>query len=422
MLLSRRAFLGSAAALTSTTLASTALPGLRHLALAAQPGGHDALIVVFQRGGCDGLSLVAPVNDPDYIADRAPELRVLADGPKPGRSLRQSLAPAIDFRLHPEAAPLGDLYDARNLAVIHAAGLENGTRSHFVAQDLMDHGISDANGLRAVSDGWLTRLMAVQAGTAPAIATSSSLPASLAYHADSLAIPDLRGGLGLPGGPLVTPALSALYNGKADPFSRAARQTLSDMTLLDSRLPRGADGKVMDYQPDHGAQYEETESGRALRTVARLLKMEIGLSVAAVDIGGWDHHDNLAGRFSGLAGQFSRAMAAFWNDISAYHNRVTVVVMTEFGRRLRTNKSNGADHGHGGVMMVLGGRVNGGQMYGRWPGLASAQLDNGVDLAVTTDYRTILAEIVATRLGAGSSLGRIFPGFVPPRPLGVTAA
>lgn len=150
--------------------------------------------------------------------------------------------------------------------------------------------------------------------------------------------------------------------------------------------------------------------------------MDIGLSVACVDIGGWDHHDNLAGRFAGLAGQFSRALAAFWNDVSRYHDRLTVVVMTEFGRRLRTNKSNGADHGHGGVMMVLSGHANGGQIYGRWPGLSSGQLDNGVDLAVTTDYRNILAEILATRLRIGSALNSIFPGLPSVKPLGIVRA
>lgn len=417
MLVSRRAFLGSAGAALAA-----ALPGLPSIAWATQPDAPHTLIILFQRGGCDGLSLVAPVNDPDYIADRAPELRVLADGPQPGRSLRQSLAPAIDFRLHPAAAPLGEIYDSGHLAIIHAAGLENGTRSHFVAQDLMDRGLNDATSLHGAGDGWLTRLLATHSSTSPAIATSPSLPTSLAFHGDSLAIPDLRGGLTLPGGPLVGPALAALYQGQSDAFSQASAHTLADMTLLDSRLPRGGDGKVLDYQPEGGAVYEESESGRSLRTVARLLKMDIGLSVATVDIGGWDHHDNLAGRFNALAGQFSRAVAAFWADIAAYRNRVTVVVMTEFGRRLRTNKSNGADHGHGDVMMVLGGAVKGGQMYGRWPGLASAQLDNGVDLAVTTDYRAVLAEVLTARMKAGPALGQIFPNFTPPKPLGLMAS
>ncbi len=415
MILCRRTFLQAGAA-------AAAWPGLSHLALAADAVPGDCLIVVFQRGGCDGLSLLAPTNDPDYVADRAPESRVLGDGPKPGRPLRQGLAPAIDFRLHPESVPLGELYDSRALALVHAVGLYDGTRSHFVAQDLMERGVGDGTRLARTGDGWLTRLLAVHPSAAPAITTGPAIAASLGFHRDSLAIPDLRGGLGLPGGPQVRRTLTALYGDADDPFSRAAADTLREMERVESRLPRGPDGKLVEYQPEFNAVYEETESGRAFRTVARLLKMDIGLSVACVDIGGWDHHDNLAGRFAALVGQFSRALAAFWNDTAGYHDRLTVVVMTEFGRRLRTNKSNGADHGHGSVMMVLGGHVLGGDIYGRWPGLASAQLDNGVDLAITTDYRAVLAEIASARLGAGQALDLLFPGFRPGQPLGLVRA
>lgn len=412
MNLSRRAFL-------QTGICLSAVPGLSHLAFAGDGPAGDALVILFQRGGCDGLSLLAPTNDPDYLADRLPELRVPDSGPKAGRPLRQSFAPAIDFRLHADAASLGEIYESGQLALLHAVGLENGTRSHFVAQDLMERGVSDAATLLRTDDGWLTRLLASRSSDVPAFTTSPAIPASLDFHRNSLAVPDLRGGLGLPGGPQVRRTLLDLYDHAADPFSRAAAGSLREMDRLDRLLPRGTDGKVADYSPDNNAVYEESESGRALRTVARLVKMEAGLSVACVDIGGWDHHDNLAGRFASLVGQFSRALSAFWNDLSAYHDRVTVVVMTEFGRRLRTNKSNGADHGHGGVMMVLSGHAKGSEIYGRWPGLASNQLDNGVDLAVTTDYRAVLAEVIVARLGAGKNLGDIFPGLTPRHPLGI---
>lgn len=398
------------------------LPGLRHLAFAAEGPAADALIVVFLRGGCDGLSLLAPVNDPDYVADRVPELRVLDSGAHPGRSLRQSVAPGIDFRLHPEAAVLGDLYESGHLAFVHAAGLENGTRSHFVAQDLVERGLADPAALKGAEDGWLTRLLKDRSGGMPAISTTPAVPAALAFHARSLAIPDLRGGLGLPGGPQVETILTGLYAGATDPFGRAARETLTDMAAIDARLPRGPDGKPVPYQPGHGAVYEETETGRALRTVAQLIRMEAGLSVACVDVNGWDHHENMGGRFASLVGQFARGLAAFWNDVAAYHDRLTLVAMTEFGRRLRTNKSNGTDHGHGGVMLVVGGHINGGAMHGRWPGLASAHLDNGVDLAVTTDYRAVLAEILAKRLNAAAALPRIFPGYAAGGGIGIARA
>jgi uncharacterized protein (DUF1501 family) len=213
--------------------------------------------------------------------------------------------------------------------------------------------------------------------------------------------------------------LTALYAGAQDPFGLAARRALAEIKRIDAKLPRNGDGKVAPYRSESGGAYEETEAGRALQTVARLIKMEIGLSVACVDIGGWDHHEQMPGRFATLIGQFARALATFWNDTAHYHNRLTVVVMTEFGRRLRSNKSNGTDHGHGGVMMALGGNIRGGAIYGLWPGLSSAQLDNGVDLAVTTDYRAVLAEILTKRRGAGSRIPSIFPGLTPKPPLGL---
>ena len=416
MILSRRTFLQAGGS------AAVGLSGLRRVAFADSASAGDAIVVIFQRGGCDGLSFLAPTNDPDYMADRPQDLRVLGDGPKPGRPLKQTFAPAIDFRLHPEAAPLGELYDQRHLALLHAVGLTNGTRSHFVAQDLIDRGLNDEAGMQSVVDGWLSRLLAAHPSLAPAVSANQGLSPALAFHGDSLAIPDLRGGLGFPGGAQVRQALADLYRNGHDPFSQAAGKTLNDMGMVDSRLPRGPDGKIVEYQSEAATPYEETESGRSLRTVARLLKMEIGLSVACVDIGGWDHHDNLAGRFAGLAGQFSRALSTFWNDVSGYHDRLTVVVMTEFGRRLRTNKSNGADHGHGGVMMVLSGHAAGGEIYGRWPGLASGQLDNGVDLAVTTDYRSVLAEVLAVRLRVGKEMQNVFPGLPVTPYLGVVRA
>jgi uncharacterized protein (DUF1501 family) len=418
MPLSRRTLLKATAA-----AGAFVTPGVRSLAFAAEGAAADTLVVIFLRGGCDGLSLVAPTDDPDYVADRVPELRVQNSGATPGRMLKQSMAPAIDFRLHHEAAPLGELYDSGALALVHAVGLENGTRSHFVAQDLMERGLADAAGLKDALDGWLTRLMAARAALpVPAVATTPAIPAALAFHADSLAIPDLRGGLGLPGGDQPKAVLSALYAGANDPFSRAGHDTLTDMMMIDARLPRGPDGKVTAYQPDGNATYEETEAGHALQTVARLLKMDMGLQIACVDVNGWDHHEYMGGRFSSLAGQLSRAVAAFWNDTARYHGRLTVVAMTEFGRRLRTNKSSGTDHGHGGVMLVLGGHVNGGALYGIWPGLASHQLDNGVDLAVTTDYRAVLAEVLAVRLNAGRALGKVFPSYQAPRGMGLVRA
>ncbi|PWC54224.1 DUF1501 domain-containing protein [Azospirillum sp. TSA6c] len=402
----------------------TGLPGVRSLAFAADKSveapvgmlGAGTLVVVFLRGGADMLALVAPADDPDYRAARTPELRVMAEGPKAGIRLEQTLAPSLDFRLHPDAAPLADLYAARRLAIVHAVGLTDGTRSHFVAQDLMERGIAREEDLARTGSGWVARWLGEgghgegdegerEQGRVPAIGTAAAPAAALAGLGGALAVPDLRGGLAPPGGPQAAAVLAALSRQGDGAYERAARAALDGLSAVDGRLPRGTDGKVAAYDAEGGAVYEETEAGRALQTVARMLKMDIGLRAACVDVGGWDTHENQQGRFATAVGQLSRALAAFHTDTLRYERDLTVVVMSEFGRRLRGNRSQGTDHGHGGAMLVLGGRVAGGRMLGRWPGLASHQLDRGVDLAVTTDYRTVLSELI------GAPAARGFPGF-----------
>ncbi|WP_042695599.1 DUF1501 domain-containing protein, partial [Azospirillum sp. B506] len=357
----------------------------------------------------------------DYRAARTPELRVMAEGPKAGIRLEQTLVPALDFRLHPDAAPLADLYTGQQLAIVHAVGLTDGTRSHFVAQDLMERGIAREEDLARTGSGWVARWLGDgglgdgghdAAGRVSAIGTAAAPAAALAGMGGALAVPDLRGGLAPPGGPQAAAVLAALSRQGDGAYGRAARAALDGLSAVDGRLPREAGGKVAAYDAEGGAVYEETEAGRALQTVARVLKMDIGLRAACVDVGGWDTHENQQGRLATAVGQLSRALAAFHADTRRYDRDLTVVVMSEFGRRLRGNRSQGTDHGHAGAMMVLGGRVAGGRMLGRWPGLASHQLDRGVDLAVTTDYRTVLSELI------GAPAARSFPGFQG-KPLGV---
>ena len=417
--LSRRALLGSLAA----GGALAALPGLGRLALAGEPQGR-CLVVLFLRGGADGLMLVGPSADHVYVADRPPDLRVLDTGDRKGLPLDQALDSRLDFRLHPELAPLAELYQAKQLAIVHAAGITDGTRSHFVAQDLIERGVAAEGDIARTGTGWLTRLLGAlpqnQGGLVRAACTSGAVDASLAGFGPALAVPDLNGGIGLYGGDPTRNVLTALYRAGDDPLSRAMRSAVGSLSGLDQRLPRGADGKPVPYQPENQASYDGADAGRGLRVVAQLLKLEVGLTLAAIDMGGWDTHEGQPGRFANQAKQLGLALSAFWNDIARYHDRVTVVVVTEFGRRLRANLSQGTDHGHAAPMLVLGGTVNGGRMYGRWPGLNPDALDHGVDLAVTTDYRTVLTEIVQRRFGAAP--GAVFPGFTPPAPLGLLRA
>ncbi len=193
---------------------------------------------------------------------------------------------------------------------------------------------------------------------------------------------------------------------------------MQTMAGLDARLPRDDQGKVKPYQPDNGANYDPAaEFARPLKTVAQLIKMDVGLSVVTLDYGAWDHHEYQAGRFKPQVEHLSNGLAAFWNDMAAYHDRITLVTLTEFGRRLRSNRSNGTDHGRGGLMMVLGGKVAGGRFHGAWPGLKAEQLDEGVDLAVANDYRTVLSEILDRQHGVKG--GTWFPNYKAGGTLGV---
>lgn len=387
------------------------VPGVRHVAYAAGgAGGQDrTLVVVFLRGGADTLNLVAPADDPDYVAARAPDMRVSTGGAGAGLPIAQRLAPAVDFRLHPEAAPLADLYTARHLTIIPATGIPDGTRSHFVAQDLMERGVAAEADLSRTPTGWAARWAAAPGpgGAGPlAVAAASSTPAALAGDGAALAVNGLQYGLAPPGGPRTAAVLQALHANDPTPYGRAGRAALDGLARVDARLPRAQPGgPVEPYAAEGGAVYEDTEAGRGLLTVARLLKMDLGVRLAWVDVGGWDTHENQPPRFAAAVRQLSRALAAFHADTSRFHGSLAVVVMTEFGRRLRSNRSQGTDHGHAGTMLVLGGGVGGG-MLGRWPGLATAQLDRGVDLAVTTDYRAVLSAVM------GPAAARsVFPGY-----------
>jgi uncharacterized protein (DUF1501 family) len=367
--------------------------GLSSLAWAGEGDGKKLLLIVFQRGGCDGLSLVSPVSDPGYIDARTPEMRIADSGDKAGLVLDTIAGSNVDFRLHPEAHGLHDMFKSKRLAIVHAAGLPNGTRSHFEAQDLIERGVADTRALQSSNMGWLARALP-HLGAGGEVAAVSATPglAHMLQGADhALSMPDLQNGIGLSGGTQTLTALQALYTGYAGDVGAAGVATIDA----------------------HGASYDNYgDLARGLQAIARLARMNVGLRVACVDQGGWDTHDNQPGRFNGQVNQLSKNLAAFHDDIAGSGVQVTTVVMTEFGRRLRSNRSNGTDHGYGSVMMVLGDGVAGGKLYGRWPGLAAEQLDRGVDLAVTTDYRAVLGEVLRQQGVAQPAIGgQVFPGF-----------
>lgn len=407
----------------SGAVAAMAGGRLQNLAFAAgsqETVQRDILVLIFLRGGCDGLNLIAPSNDPFYIAARSAETRILESGGHRGLPLKQSIG-KTDFFLHPKASALKELYDSNALAIVHACGLTNGTRSHFDAMDLIERGTSDSKN-KNISNGWLTRhLTSIGAGgLIPAVAASPSLPDSLLLSQHAVAIPEPNA-FSFWFDESQQTALRKLYKGST-PLHEAGLRTLHAVDIVAGKLSRDKDGNVAPYTPENHAEYTSeglsSELSTPLQTIAQLIKMDVGLQVATVDYGGWDTHEYQNAAFPNLVDGLSRGLMAFYNDLSRYHDRLTVLVMSEFGRRLKANESGGTDHGHGNIMFALGGNVQGGKMYGSWPGLATEQLDDRADLAVTTDYRSVLSEVLIRRLG-NPRLNSVFPKFTNYKPLGL---
>ena len=408
-------------ALTAAGLFCAPLPfGLRSLAFATEES-TPTLVVIHLRGGCDGLNLISPADDPDFIAARPAELRVLKDGKDAGYALGNNLSTPIDFRLHAMAGGLNELYQNKHLAFIHACGLIDSTRSHFVATDIIEAGIGSTNELLHSQSGWLTRAIRSHTKTnqgLEAFVLNGLIPGDLLGLEQVLAATDINNGLPSVGGDAVATALWQMYSHRNDILGKSVQQALKLPSVIDQRISRDPQGHIIAYTPENGANYDKSGGfGSVMKSAARLIKMEVGLQAITLDYGGWDNHENQAGAFRNLVSTLSTGLNAFWNDINAYHNRVALVMITEFGRRLRSNNSGGTDHGRASVMTVLGGNVQGGKLYGKWPGLSTSQLIEGVDLAVTTDYRQVLSEILLA-LNAGSTVD-IFPGFRPINSLGL---
>ncbi|MDP6538974.1 MAG: DUF1501 domain-containing protein [Planctomycetota bacterium] len=408
--LTRRGFLGSSAAVG----AALGTAGMAQVALGAGRGTErerDVLVLVFLRGGMDGLTAVVPHGDPDLYTAR-PNLAVPPPGQPDG---------ALDldgfFGLAPSCAPLVPLYDAGDLAIVHATGSTDPTRSHFSAMRFMETATPNM-GPTTINDGWLGRHLqtstAVGAGDLRAAALQSTLTRALVGGPGALPVKD-PSDFPFPGpadiAPQLRSALEIAYAGAHEPLAGAAASSLGAIDLL-----AGVDFE--NYQPENGAVYPGGPFAAGLVQIATMIKADIGLECVELDISGWDHHSGMGplnGILAAKLADLSAGLAAFHTDLgSAGMARVTMVVMTEFGRRVAENGSAGTDHGHGGAMFVIGGNVNGGQVHTQWPGLDPGSLGNG-DLVITTDYRDVLAEIVQLRLG-NSSLDVVFPQHTPQFP------
>ena len=392
--LSRRNFLHLGAGLLTTAAMPAWLP---RVALAdSHHGGRDVIVSIFLRGGWDGLTVCAPFGDARY-AELRPNLAV---APPDASGNRRSLDLDGFFGFAPAMEPLLEAYQAGDLLLVQACGLETSTRSHFDAMRLVEFGQGEAP---AVGTGWLGRHLASTAPTLAdavlrAVALGPGLPMTLAGAPAALPIPDLAN-FGLLGDLKTASArgqaLREMYAHANEAMSEATSSTFGTFDLLDRIDFEG-------YSPAASAVYPESDFGKSLKSTAALIKAEVGVEAIAVDFGGWDTHgrqEPFEGRMAGLMSDFSGALAAFRADLDVASTRVTTVVMSEFGRNAAENGSGGTDHGHGGLMMVLSPGVHGGRVLGDWPGLAPHQLYEGQDLAITTDYRDVLSEILSERLG-----------------------
>ncbi|HTU99548.1 MAG TPA: DUF1501 domain-containing protein [Luteitalea sp.] len=367
---------------------------------AAATRRRKVLVVIFQRGAVDGLNMVVPHGEQAYYAVRK-TIAVAAPGRTGG---------ALDldghFGFHPRLAPLHALFTRGQLAVVHACGSPDPTRSHFDAQDYMESGTP---GVKSTPDGWMNRLVATRhdaehAGAMRAVALSSQLPRVLQGRAPALAMASLDR-MKVSGGPGAGDAFEAQYAAAADAvLERPGRDAFAAMRTLrdvDARGPRTS----------ATAAYPRSPFGNALQQVARLVKADVGLEVAYAEIGGWDTHINQGGAEGQLAarlGDVGATLGAFVEDLGDAMQDVVVVTMSEFGRTVAENGTRGTDHGHGNAMLVMGGPMRGGRVYGRWPGLDVASLVDGRDLAITTDFRDVFSEVVSGHMGV-TDLGAVFP-------------
>ena len=388
----------------------SAMPAFLQRAIAATPAttGKKQFVVLFQRGAADGLNIVVPFGEPNYY-----RLRPTIAIPQPRRGGTDA---AVDldgfFGLHPSLAPLEPLFRQNQLAIVHAAGSPDPTRSHFDAQDFMESGTP---GVKATEDGWLNRAVEVvpeeNASPFRAVAMGANLPRMLHGGASAIALPDLKQFKVMPQtagmGAAVEGGFEAMYAQTVDhALHGTGTETFEAIDMLRKVDPSK-------YAPENGAQYPTSRLGQNLQQIGQLLKANIGVEVLFVDCSGWDNHVNeggVQGQLSNLLKDLGQGLGAFHQDMGDRMQDVVVVTMSEFGRTAKENGNRGTDHGHANCMFVMGGNVKGGRVSGNWPGLADHQLNEGRDLALTTDFRSVLSEVLVKHVGV-TALKAVFPGF-----------
>ena len=410
-MMTRRIFLKNGSlALVSLGFAPKFIAATAHAAEARK----KVLVAIFQRGAVDGLNVVVPFGERAYYAGR-PTIAV----PKPGTP-----DGAVDldgfFGFNPRLAPLAPLFKRGELAIVHATGSPDETRSHFDAQDYMESGTP---GVKSTRDGWLNRYLHDQehknASPFRAVALAQQLPRSLQGTEPALAIGQINqfGIRAGNGSDMMASTFESEYAAAADAMlNSTGREAFDAVKMMKTANPAS-------YAPENGAEYPRSGFGDAMKQIAQLVKSNLGLEVAFTELGGWDTHVQQmnAGQLPARLDDFGKGLAAFATDMGDRMADIVLVTMSEFGRAVRENGNRGTDHGHGNVMLVMGGSVAGGKVYGKWPGLEPNQLWQNRDLAITTDFRDVFTEVVTTHLGA-TDTSRIFPGFVSKQKLGFIRA
>jgi uncharacterized protein (DUF1501 family) len=403
--ISRRIFLKNGGlALVSLGFA----PAFLARTVAASDARRRVLITIFQRGAVDGLNMIVPFGERAYY-DARPTLAIA----RPGASADGAVDLDGFFGLHPRLAPLEPLFRARQLAIVHACGSPDATRSHFDAQDYME---TATPGVKSTQDGWLNRYLHAREHQAAtpfrAVALCPQLPRALQGSEPALAIGQIAQ-FGIRG-ELSPSSFESEYAAAADTVLRSTgRDAFAAVRMLKVANPA-------QYTPANGAEYPRSAFGQALRQIAQLVKADVGLEIAFAESGNWDHHVNegaAVGQLATRLDDLALGIAALVRDLGDRMADVVVLTMSEFGRAVTENGNRGTDHGHGNAMMILGGPVRGGKVYGRWPGLAREQRFEGRDLSVTTDFRAVFSEVVREHLGLDSSAA-IFPGFSGKQTLG----
>ncbi|HET6980335.1 MAG TPA: DUF1501 domain-containing protein [Pyrinomonadaceae bacterium] len=406
--MNRRFFLKSGSiALASVGMSLSAPAFLERVVLGNTLAGgkRKTLIAIFQRGAVDGLNMVVPFGESNYYS-----LRSSIAIPKPENG-NADAALNLDgfFGLHPSMSAFKPLWDSKRLAIVHAAGSPDNTRSHFDAQDYME---SATPGVKSTSDGWLNRYL--QSKDDPekslfrAVSVTKTMPRVLQGRAQAVAMSSIsdfaiRGGKSSAN---LQNGFEAIYARENDSLAGMGRETFEAVNYLKKANPA-------QYQPENGAVYPGNPFGTSLLQIAQLIKAGVGLEVAFTDIGGWDTHvnqGNSRGQLGNLLQQFSAGIAALYQDLGQRMDDVVILTMSEFGRTVRENGNRGTDHGHANAMFVMGNSVRGGKVYGQWPGLKNDQLYEGRDLALTTDFRDVFGEIATRHLGSKNEKA-IFPGY-----------